>query len=357
MVLLLLYLSLALGISFLCSIMEAVILSVSFPYVRMQDAKGKKSAPLLKRLKTEIDRPLSAILSINTVAHTIGAAGVGAQAVVVFGEVYFGLISAILTLLILVFSEIIPKTIGARYWRQMALTSAKIIQVMIVISYPLVIMSEYLTKMISKNKKPETVSREEVAVLAQLGFKEGVFHESESKMINNLIKLRTIQAKTIMTPRTVIISAPEDLGFNEFKKNEGFLRHTRIPVYAESSDNITGYVLSSEVLQKIAKDNNTSKLNDLKRPVIIFYENFSIPKLFEKLVLEKEQLAIVVDEYGIMQGIITMEDIVETILGLEIIDEKDIEADMQKLAKKRWEKRAQSLDVGSIENGEKNSRA
>jgi CBS domain containing-hemolysin-like protein len=343
--LLLIYLALALGISFLCSIMEAVILSVTFPYIRMQEVKGKKSANLLKRLKTEIDRPLSAILSINTVAHTIGAAGVGAQAVVVFGEVYFGLISAILTLLILVFSEIVPKTIGARYWRQMALSSARIIQGMIIFSYPLVIMAEYLTKIISKNKKPETVSREEVAVLAQLGFKEGVFHESESKMINNLIKLRTIQAKTIMTPRTVIISAPENMGFNEFKNNESYLRHTRIPVYDESPDNITGYVLSSEVLQKVAGNNNSSMLKDIKRPVVIFYENFSIPKLFEKLVMEKEQLAIIVDEYGVMQGIITMEDIVETILGLEIIDEKDIEADMQKLAKKRWERRSKFLDV------------
>jgi CBS domain containing-hemolysin-like protein len=345
MKLLLFYLTLALTISFLCSIVEAVILSVSAPYIKMKEMEGKASAKHLKNLKNKIDRPLSAILTINTVAHTIGAAGVGAQAVAVFGEVYFGVISAILTILILFFSEIIPKTIGAVFWRKLALPSAIVIIGMIYISYPLVVISEFITKFISKNKEFKRMSREEIVASVHLGTKEGVLKESESKIINNLIRLKTINARAIMTPRTVVVSAPEEISLDDFIKQKEYLQYSRIPVYSGNIDNVTGYILNSDVLEKLANHSINQELKDLKRPIIIFYENFSIPKLFEELLLKKEHIALVINEYGGMQGLITMEDIIETILGLEIMDEKDIEVNMQELAKKKWKIRKKNLNI------------
>ncbi len=337
MVLLLFYLALALFVSFLCSIVEAVILSVSAPFIKMKEAEGKTSVKYLKNLKNNIDRPLSAILSINTVAHTIGAAGVGAQAVAVFGEAYFGVISAILTVLILFFSEIIPKTIGAIFWRKLALPSAFIIIGMIYISYPLVVISEFITRIISKNKKSQKVTREEVVALAHLGTKDGVLKETESKIIDNLIKLNTLNVREIMTPRTVVVSAPEETSLTDFIKHKEYLQYSRIPVYSGDIDNVTGYVLKSDVLEQLAKNRSNQKLKDLKRPIVIFFENSSVPKLLEELILRKEHIALIIDEYGGMQGLVTMEDIIEAILGLEIMDEKDTVIDMQELAKKKWE--------------------
>ncbi|MGC9343204.1 MAG: CNNM domain-containing protein, partial [Bacteroidales bacterium] len=241
--LLLFYLFLALGISFLCSIMESVLLSTSMPFIKGKEAKGKKSASLLKKYKTEVDRPLSAILSLNTVAHTVGAAGVGAQAVKVFGEAYFGIVSAVLTLLILIVTEIIPKTIGAIFWRELALLSARIIKVMIIVTYPLVLMAEVITRFISKNKKPVSVSREEIAMMTSVGEEEGIFEEHESKVINNMIRLKSIKVKEIMTPRTVMVAADEEMKLIDFYKDKVFLAYSRIPIYSENLDNINGYVL------------------------------------------------------------------------------------------------------------------
>jgi CBS domain containing-hemolysin-like protein len=339
------YLALALGVSFLCSIVEAVILSVSVPFIKMKEMEGKASAKHLKNLKNKIDRPLSAILTINTVAHTVGAAGVGAQAVAIFGKIYFGVISAILTILILFLSEIIPKTIGAVYWRQLASPSAIVIMVMIYISYPLVIISEFITKIISKNKKSQTVSREEVVALAHLGRKEGVLKESESKVIDNLIKLRTLNVRVIMTPRTVVVSAPEEISLDDYINQKEYIQYSRIPVYSGNIENVTGYILNSDVLEKLAKGSHNQRLKDVKRPIIFFYENFSIPKLFEELLLQKEHIALIIDEYGGMQGLTTMEDIIEAILGVEIMDEKDIEVNMQELAKKKWKTRKKNLNI------------
>ena len=334
--LLLFYLFLALGISFICSIMESVLLSTSMPFIETKLMKGRKSALLLKKYKNEIDKPLSAILSLNTVAHTIGAAGVGAQAIKIFGETYFGIVSAILTLLILIFTEIIPKTIGAMYWRDFALISARILQVMIILAFPLVKFSELITRLISRKEKAKSISREEIAMLANLGHEEGVFEKRESKVIYNMIMLKTIKIHEAMTPRTVIAAAPEDMSLEEFYNNSDFLSFSRIPVYTDNIDHVTGYVLKDTVLSKLADDNHTMKLKELKRPVIISYENLALPVLFEQFLYKKEHIAMVVDEYGGVRGLITMEDILETLLGLEIVDESDTNEDMQKLAKERW---------------------
>ncbi|PTN07707.1 hemolysin family protein [Mangrovibacterium marinum] len=339
------YLTLALGISFLCSVLESVILSVSLPYIYLMEQQARPGAALLKKVKQNIDRPLAAILSLNTVAHTIGAAGVGAEATQMFGEVYFGLISAILTLLILIFSEIIPKTLGALYWRKLALPAARVIRVFIVITYPLVILSEFLTRFFSRGQTSDTVSREEVAMLASLGGEEGVFDELESQTIINLIQLKNLKAKDIMTPRTVLVAAKETLPASEFFQTPNYLQFSRIPVYEDNLDQITGYILKQDILEHLVADNNDITLASQKRPIVTCYENLSIPKVFEKLLLTKEHIALVVNEYGGTEGVITMEDIIETILGLEIVDERDTQTDMQQLARDIWQKRRKNINL------------
>lgn len=290
-------------------------------------------------LKTNIDKPLSAILSLNTLAHTIGAAGVGAQATVVFGEAYFGLVSAVLTVLILIISEIIPKTIGAIYWKPLSKISSKIMKGMIVISYPLVVLSAFITKLISKNSPDQTTSREEIAVLADIGADEGIFSNEEHKIIQNILRLKNVRAKEIMTPRVVVAIADEELYLNDFFENKDYLKYSRIPVYLENEENITGYVFRQEVFEKLAEDKHQLRLKDIKREIIVEPNTIVLLALWEKLLEKKEHIALILDEYGGLDGIVTMEDIIETLLGLEIVDEKDTVTDLRKYARDRWKDR------------------
>jgi CBS domain containing-hemolysin-like protein len=338
------YLLLALSVSFLCSVAEAVILSIPVSFVKTKVSNRSKTAKKLMSFKDDIDKPLSSILSLNTIAHTVGAAGVGAQATTIFGEVYFGLTSAILTVLILVLSEILPKSIGARYCKELSVPMTGVISIMIYITYPIVLLSKLVTKMVSGHKEKETVSREEVGVLAEIGVEEGVFAENESKIINNLLKLQQMKVNKIMTPRTVVITADEETTLSEFISRPEVQRHSRFPIYGENIDNITGYVLKLDVLENLTKGKDIA-LKKIKRHITVCYEGTTIPRLFDTLLGSKEQIALVVDEYGGMDGIITLEDVIETIFGLEIVDERDGQADMQQLAKELWEKRAKDLDI------------
>lgn len=339
MILLIFYLALALFVSFLCSVMEAVLLSTPMSFLNVKEEAGYKSAKVFIKLKQNIDKPLSAILSLNTVAHTVGAAGVGAQATIVFGETSFGIVSAVLTILILVLSEIIPKTIGARYWRKLALISAQIINLMIIITYPLVIASEYITRVFSKNKNEATTSREEISAMANIGTREGIFGEKENKIIQNIIRLKAVTVSDVMTPRVVVSTANEEISLEEFLQNKEFLHYSRIPVYSKKSDNISGYVLRQVVFEKIAEDQSGLKLKDIKRNIVVVAESMQLLDLWEILLERKEHIALIIDEYGGMAGIVTMEDIIETLLGLEIVDEKDKITDMQKYARERWNSR------------------
>ena len=259
MILLLFYLFLALIVSFLCSIMESVLLSTPISFLNAKMESGHKSAATFIKLKNNIDRPLSAILSLNTVAHTIGAAGVGAQATKMFGEFYFGIISAILTLLILIFSEIIPKTIGARYWRGLALISGIIIQGMVIITYPLVIMTGHITMLFSRTKDELSVSREEISAMAKIGTEEGIFEEKENKIIQNLIRLRNVKVTEIMTPRVVVTVADQNMSLEEFLRKKEFLHYSRIPVFSKNNENIKGYVFRQTVFEKLAEKRNQFK--------------------------------------------------------------------------------------------------
>tara|TARA_B100000674_G_scaffold52329_1_gene36148 strand:+ start:3322 stop:4380 length:1059 start_codon:yes stop_codon:yes gene_type:complete len=340
------YLFLALFVSFLCSLAESVLLST--PKTFLTSIKEKQSwANSFLKLKNDIDRPLSAILSLNTIAHTIGAAGVGAKAVEEFGEAYLGVTSAILTLLILVITEIIPKTMGARYWRSLSKVNFYIIKVMLFITYPLVIFSIQITKIISQNKKDETTSREEISALAKIGTDEGVFSENENKIIQNILKLQKIKVTEIMTPRVVVVSVDENSSLLEFQNEKKFLNFSRIPTYNNQNEKITGYIFLQDVLEKLTdeKDSNDILIKKFKRDVLRVPSNVTLLNLWDKLVAKKEHIAIVIDEYGGIDGIVTMEDVIETLLGLEITDENDEIVDMQKYAKERWKARQEK---GSI---------
>ena len=339
MILLLFYLFLALFVSFLCSVMESVLLSTPVSFLKVKEESGHKSATTFIKLKNNIERPLSAILSLNTIAHTIGAAGIGVQATKIFGDAYFGIISAILTLLILVFSEIIPKTIGARYWRRLALVSGIIINTMVIITFPLVIMTAYLTNLFPRNKSDMSLSREEISAMANIGTEEGIFEEKENKIIQNLIRLRNVKVSEIMTPRVVVTRADENMSLEEFLIKKEFLHFSRIPIYTKKDENIIGYVFRQTVFEKLAEDETNLKLRDICREIVVIPEFITLTNLWEILLEKKEHIALIVDEYGGMDGIVTMEDIIETLLGLEIVDERDKIIDMQQYARERWAQR------------------
>lgn len=345
MTLLITYLLVALITSFLCSIMEAVLLSTPVSHLKSRLENGDKSAQSMLELKQDIDKPLSAILSLNTVAHTVGAAGVGAQATVVFGEAYFGLVSAVLTILILVFTEIIPKTIGANYSRELVGISSKIIKVMILITYPLVWISSILTRILSRDKSELTTSREEISALASIGTQEGIFVDRENKIIQNLIKLKGLRIKEVMTPRIVVVTAKEEMTLQDFLKNKEFLHYSRIPIFHENRDNITGYVFRELVFEKLAEDQFDLKLKDIKREILTFSENKTLFDAWEEMLQKKEHISLVMDEYGGMDGIATLEDIIETLLGFEILDEKDQVEDMQQYAVKRWQEKQKKYEM------------
>ncbi len=350
MILLLFYLFLALFVSFLCSVMESVLLSTPVSFLNVKEESGHKSATVFIKLKNNIERPLSAILSLNTIAHTIGAAGVGVQATKMFGELYFGIISAILTLLILVFSEIIPKTIGARYWRKLALVSGIIINTMVIITFPLVIMTGYLTNLFSRNKNELSLSREEISAMATIGTKEGIFEEKENKIIQNLIRLKDVKVSEIMTPRVVVTTADENMSLEGFLEKKEFLHYSRIPTYSKNDENITGYVFRQTVFEKLAEDETNLKLRDICREIVVVHEFHTLMNLWEILLGKKEHIALIVDEYGGMDGIVTMEDIIETLLGLEIVDETDRIIDMQQYAREKWNERKAKYNI--LDNSE-----
>ncbi len=338
MTLLLVFLLGALAISFLCSLLESVLYSTPLSYITMMEEEGSKDAKLFMKLKTEQDRPISAILSLNTIANTIGAAGVGRQATLLFGSEWFGLVSILMTVFILVFAEIIPKTIGTTYWRRL-LYLARVINALVFIMYPIVILMEFLTRLIDKGDTDPTVSREEVSAMANIGEEEGVIDKSENKVIQNIMRLEDFKAYDVMTPRTVSAIAPESMTLKEFYHTESLSYFSRIPVYSDSQEFITGYIMRNDVLEMLAEDKFSSRLSEIRRDIAMFNEDKSVADIWESLLRTKDQIALIIDEYGSFQGIITLEDIIETILGMEIIDENDAYTDMQQYARDRWEKR------------------
>jgi CBS domain containing-hemolysin-like protein len=345
MALLILYVLLAIVISFLCSIMEAVLLSVTPSYMEMKVREGSRPARVLYDLRSDIDRPLAAILSLNTVAHTVGAAAAGAQAANVFGDAAVGIFSGILTLLILILSEIIPKTLGAVYWRQLANPVTSLLLPTIWITWPLVKLSLGMTRLLSPAGRSDSISREEITAMAELGKEQGLLDASESRIIRNLFRFSSLRVKDIMTPRIVVFALSESLSVREVVSEYEEFRFSRIPVYTESRDDVTGYVLKDEILLRAAQDRGDITLGELKRDVLVVPDALPLHELFERMLDGLEHIALVVDEYGGVAGVVSMEDVVETLLGLEIVDEADSAEDMQLLARRQWLARARRLGI------------
>ena len=330
------YLFLALIVSFICSLVEATLLTVPESYLLSVEKKNKWSTSFLS-LKNNIDKPLSAILTLNTISHTIGAAGVGSEVTRLYGDSFLGLASAILTVLILFFSEIIPKTIGATYYKGLSKFTFYSLKLMLIITYPFVIVSMKITGLIA-SKRNNKVTREQLSALANLGYNEGVFSKQENRIIQNIIDLKRIKASEILTPRVVVFSANEDMTLEEFKKGQKQIKFSRIPIFSQQIENITGYVFLQDFIEKISDKNNLNlKMKTLRRDILKVPDSINVFKLFNQLLENKEHICTVIDEYGGLVGIITLEDIIETLLGLEIIDESDQVIDMQKYAKLKWE--------------------
>lgn len=347
------YLFLALIVSFICSLTESVLLST--PQTYLITIKDKESwADSFLNFKSNIDKPLSAILSLNTVAHTIGAAGVGAEATKLFGDASLGVVSGILTILILVITEIIPKTMGARYWKSLAKLTIFIIKIMLFITYPLVILSTKITKLISNNKKENITSREEIAALADIGKDQGVFSENENKIIQNILRLQKIKVTQIMTPRVVITSVDENMTLEEFQNKKQYLSFSRIPTYSDQNEKITGYVFLQDILEKLSeKNNNNIRVKEFKRDILTIPSSMTLFNLWDQILDKKEHISIIIDEYGGLDGLVTMEDIIETLIGLEITDENDTVIDMQKYAKNKWAIKQKKQNI--IKNFKKSS--
>jgi CBS domain containing-hemolysin-like protein len=313
--------------------------------VVLEEKKSPKTGALLRTLKKDIDRPLSAILTLNTVAHTVGAAGVGAQAQVVFGNAYVSLTSGVLTLLILIFSEIIPKTLGATYWKALATPAAKTTRALIWFTYPFVQLSKGITIWLSSGKTEPTLSREEFSAMAEQGVEEGIFEEGESNIFKNLIRFSSLKVKDIMTPRIVVMKFQQEKTIAEVLEHEEELRVSRMPVFGKNEEDITGYILKIDLYSNLAEGNQSKTLKEIKREVLIVPETISLKVLLERLLDKQEHMAVVVDEYGGLAGVVTMEDVVETLLGIEIVDEVDAIEDMQKLAREKWRERASKLGI------------
>lgn len=362
--LLIFYAVISIFFSFLCSILEAVLLSITPTFISLKIKEGKTYAAALETIKKDVDKPLIAILTLNTIAHTVGAILVGVQAKVAYAELYgtqtktvfgvtftedlmVGIVSSIMTILILVASEIIPKTIGATYWKQLANMTTNILRVLIFIfKYSGIIwVLQLFTRLFGKTPHGSVLSREDFHAMADIAHEEGVFQESESKVIKNLLTFKDVAAKDIMTPRTVMKTEDETMSIEAFFKANQNLRFSRIPIYKDNPDNITGLVLKDEVYKEMANGHGNKQLIDIRRNIIIVNRNMAIPKLFEELVASKNHMSLVVDEYGSVSGLVTMEDVIETLLGLEIMDESDSVADLQMMARKNWENRAKRLGI------------
>ncbi len=346
------YVFLALFFSFLCSVAEAVLLSITPSFIEDQKEKHPRRAALLKALKQDnVDRSLAAILTLNTIAHTVGAIGAGAQATVVFGSAWFGVFSAVMTLMILFLSEVLPKTLGAVYWSKLAGPTAYYVKGLIIVLYPIVRLSEKFTKLFSRGQAVHVFSRDEFVAMARVGEQAGQIAGTEARMIRNLFRFGSIEVTDIMTPRIVISALPEDITIAEGLASIEQKPFSRLPLYQDDIDDVTGFVLKDDVLLRIAQGRGHEPLASLKRAMLIVPETVSLSRLLETLLKDRHHIALVVDEYGGTAGLVTLEDLVETLTGMEITDEKDAVVDMRALARRQWKERARvmGLDVDRLQ--------
>jgi len=344
--LLIIYFSLAVGISFLCSILEAVLLSVNMSYISLLEKEKPVVGKLLRLHKTNISKSIASILILNTVAHTLGAAAVGAQAAILFGNDAVVIISMVMTFAILFLSEIIPKTIGAVYWKQLAPISAHIIRFSIWITYPIILTTLFVTDKISKgNKDAHTLTKEELLESMLLSEDDGVIDEKESDVIENILNLNNIKVGEILTPRSVVFALDERMTIKEIiDTKEEIFKFSRIPVYRESIEDVTGIVMTKKIFQQALKDERVS-LSEVKKELFRINENIPVSKALDLFITKKEHMFLVMDNYDQTEGIVTLEDCVETILGVEIVDESDSTADMRELAKLKMKQKRKAKEM------------
>lgn len=345
--LLILFFLVSITFSFLCSLWEAVLLSITPSYAEIKNQEGTALGRYLSEFKANIDQPLAAILTLNTIAHTVGAIGVGAEATRIWGNtspiVTAFVVPALMTVAILVLSEIIPKTIGATYWQRLVPFTVASLRLIITLLYPFVWLSQFITRTLKNDTKGSILSRSDFLAMAEIGAQQGVFEQNESDIIGNLLKFNKVTAEDIMTPRTVVFAAQEhDTIKNFYDRNEP-LKFSRIPIYHEDSkDNIAGYFLKDELLAEMIRGDSEQPVSKLMREVMFVPFDFPLPDLFNRLLERQEHLAVVLDAYGGMAGVVTTEDVIETLLGMEIVDESDHTTDMQALARRHWEARARA---------------
>ncbi len=348
--LLIVFFLVAILFSFLCSLWEAVLLSITPSYARIKLKEGATIGRHLKDFKDNIDKPLAAILTLNTIAHTVGALGVGAQATALWAEtnpiITSVVIPVLMTLAILILSEIIPKTIGANYWEEMAPFTVKSLLFVMMLLAPLIWLTQLITKTLKKDKSRSVLSRSDFLLMTEIGEQEGMLEQNESQIIKNLLRFNSIEAKDIMTPRTVVKAAPEEMTLQAFHAANTELQFSRIPTYREDSkDHVTGYFIKNDLFSGLLRAEGDRELGSLRRDIMVVKEQLSITDLHSGLLEKHEHIALVVDEFGGMAGIVTMEDVIETLLGLEIMDESDGSEDMQVLARKQWQQRAKALGL------------
>lgn len=357
MTLLIVYMVVAITISFLCSIMEAVLLSITPSYVAVLRKRNPKLAKRFEQLKTNIDQPLAAILTLNTVAHTGGAAGVGAQAAVVFSDAAVGIASAIMTLLVLVLSEIIPKTLGANHWRALAPMVTQALRYLVIALRPFVWFAEKLTSILGRNYDEAYYIRQEIEAMADMGSQSGALHQEESEIIRSLLHFRHAKLDSLITPRTVLFKVHKDLTVDQYLSEHGSAAFSRVLVYDKNSDDIVGFVHKNDIMLAYHRLGKDYKISRLIKPIYTVPETLYVPTLLHTLLAERTHICLVIDEYGDVQGIVTLEDMIEALVGLEIVDEHDQSANMQAVAKQRWRKRlANSNTLLSEELSDKNTK-
>lgn len=338
MTLLIIYIIIAIGVSFLCSILEAVLLSVSTTFIVQTKQKNPSSGERLEKTKKHLDQSISSILILNTFAHTMGAAGVGAQSISLYGKQWETLVAVLLTLAILYFSEIIPKTLGVTFWRQLAIPSAYIISFLVKIMFPLVWLATRVTSLF-RGSKNETISREEILAFTALSYKAGGIMSQENQLLENIFKLRAAKVEEILTPRTVMHALPETTTVEEALNAEQTAIFSRIPIYAESIDNITGVIIKGQLYECERNGESALQLQAIKLPIYRIAKQFPVLNALDLFIKRHEHLFLVEDNFGQTVGVVTLEDAIETLLGREIVDESDQVEDMQKLAKKNYRER------------------
>ena len=344
MTLLIVYMLAAIVISFLCSIMEAVLLSITPSYIALLRKQKPKLAKRVEALKQNIDQPLAAILTLNTIAHTAGAAGVGAQAAVVFSDAAVGIASAIMTLLVLVLSEIIPKTLGANHWRALTPIVAKGLIYLVVVLKPFVWFADKLTNLLGRNYDEAFYIRQEIEAMADIGSESGALHQEESEIIRSLLHFRHAKLESIMTPRTVLFKVHKDITVNQYLAEHGSSSFSRVLVYDKNGDDIIGFVHKNDIMLAYHRIGEEYKISKLVKPIYTVPETLYVPTLFHTLLAERTHICLVIDEYGEVQGIATLEDMIKALMGLDIIDEHDQSANMQMVAKQRWRQRLAASD-------------